>query len=277
MIPLQRDRTRLPPSFRHPGRDQRLLELFRAARDGQLTVEAVKRKLFSSGRWNPTKRALGLESNFKCAFCETPTSAGYYGDVEHFRPKSIYWWLAYCYENYLYSCRVCNGKKSDQYLRGGAALVAPLLAAGQDDVALLALASTASPEPGDDASITALLVQLDNERPFLPNPYRLDPRLLFRWRVDTVLQEVRMEPRPGVPEADVAFDAAERMLDINRPELLLWRFRTYLGLARLKAVADVATGEALALTLEALRAAADPSEPYSAMVIYFAHEEWGLI
>ena len=31
-----------------------------------------------------------------------------YGDVEHFRPKSKYWWLAYCYENYLYSCQMCN-------------------------------------------------------------------------------------------------------------------------------------------------------------------------
>lgn len=277
MIPLQRNRAEIPPSFRDPGRNTRLLELFRAARDGELTVDTVKKRLFSSSRWNATKRALGLESNDKCAFCETPTSAAYYGDVEHFRPKSIYWWLAYCYENYLYSCRVCNGKKSDQYQHGGVALAAPAVVAGMNDTALLALAAAATPEPGDAAAVDALLVQLDDEGPSLPNPYRINPELLFRWRVDTVLREVRIEPRPGVAQANAAFVAAERMVDINRAELLVWRWRTYTNLVRLKAIADVATGDARTLTLDALRAAADPAQPYSAMARYFAHEEWGLI
>lgn len=73
----------------------------------------------------------------KCAFCETRTSSGYPGDVEHFRPKAYcqalgpavsfndvggqapgrknlgskapgYWWLAYDWSNYLYSCNRCN-------------------------------------------------------------------------------------------------------------------------------------------------------------------------
>lgn len=31
-----------------------------------------------------------------------------YGDGEHYRPKSTYWWLAYNYDNYLASCTLCN-------------------------------------------------------------------------------------------------------------------------------------------------------------------------
>lgn len=73
----------------------------------------------------------------KCAFCETRISAAQPGDVEHYRPKTAvceplspgnrddsggqspgrahgpeshpgYWWLAYEWTNYLYSCATCN-------------------------------------------------------------------------------------------------------------------------------------------------------------------------
>ena len=43
-------------------------------------------------------------------------------DVEHFRPKSAYWFLAYAYSNYLASCRQCNSsRKGDKFeLEAGA-------------------------------------------------------------------------------------------------------------------------------------------------------------
>lgn len=44
-----------------------------------------------------------------CAYCQgllTRTSDS--GDAEHFRPKSVYWWLAYDFSNYLLSCMACN-------------------------------------------------------------------------------------------------------------------------------------------------------------------------
>jgi uncharacterized protein (TIGR02646 family) len=43
-----------------------------------------------------------------CAYCQGLLTAGDRGDVEHFRPKSIYWWLVYSFDNYLLSCRNCN-------------------------------------------------------------------------------------------------------------------------------------------------------------------------
>lgn len=44
----------------------------------------------------------------KCAFCETNTYAGAHKDVEHFRPKKLYYWLSYEWSNLLLSCQICN-------------------------------------------------------------------------------------------------------------------------------------------------------------------------
>lgn len=63
-----------------------------------------------------------LKAQFgKCAFCENNVTAVAYGDVEHFRPKkgyqqnkndilhyAGYYWLAYTWENFIFSCSICN-------------------------------------------------------------------------------------------------------------------------------------------------------------------------
>ena len=43
-----------------------------------------------------------------CAYCQRNLPGSDRGDVEHFRPKNIYWWMAYAFDNYLLSCSVCN-------------------------------------------------------------------------------------------------------------------------------------------------------------------------
>ncbi len=48
--------------------------------------------------------------NDKCAYCESKERRL---QVEHFRPKSKYYWLAYSWDNLLLSCSACNSKKSD--------------------------------------------------------------------------------------------------------------------------------------------------------------------
>jgi len=42
---------------------------------------------------------------WKCAYCEQRIE-GYH--VEHYRPKSIYYWLAYSWDNLLFCCSRCN-------------------------------------------------------------------------------------------------------------------------------------------------------------------------
>jgi len=277
MILLQRDRTAVPPIFLDPARRTRLLELYRAAHDGKLTEKAVKARLFNSGRWGAAKKQLEREANGKCAFCEAPTSATYFGDVEHFRPKSDYWWLAYCYDNYLYSCRVCNGKKSAQHLFQGVAAPEPMLAPPMADAALLALASSASPSPVDAQALAVLSAQLAAEDASLPHPYEEDAETLFIWTADPVLKEVRIAARPGLPRAARALVAVEQIVDLNREELRIWRWKTFEFLQGLQAIAVGTTGPPNPGAIALMRTMADRKNPFSAMVRYYAGEVWSLI
>lgn len=67
------------------------------------------------------KKQLIKDQHDKCCFCEGKFSDNSFGDVEHFRPKAAYkaigekkltypgyYWLAYDWNNLLYSCEKCN-------------------------------------------------------------------------------------------------------------------------------------------------------------------------
>ena len=75
---------------------------------------------------NPDVRgALYAMHGRACAYCQQYLPENDRGDVEHFRPKSIYRWLAYTFDNYLLSCGTCNRVlKRDRFpLPSGAAPV----------------------------------------------------------------------------------------------------------------------------------------------------------
>lgn len=70
---------------------------------------------------NDVKAALKTIQKDTCCFCESKVTQVAYGDIEHFRPKSAfkttkgqplqkpgYFWLAYDWNNLLFSCQVCN-------------------------------------------------------------------------------------------------------------------------------------------------------------------------
>lgn len=50
----------------------------------------------------------------KCAFCESDLNSQY-GQVEHYRPKKVYYWMSLSWSNLLLACEICNGKKSDKF------------------------------------------------------------------------------------------------------------------------------------------------------------------
>lgn len=92
--------------------------------------------------WKDFKQALHTAQKGLCGYCEGIVAGLHYGDLEHFRPKAEvrelhrdpalwgrevhgkssvsnrtmqpgtlkpgYWWLAYDWDNYLFSCAVCN-------------------------------------------------------------------------------------------------------------------------------------------------------------------------
>ena len=136
------------------------------------------------GDWKKMKPALRRESFNKCAYCEANTAVVAHGDVEHFRPKSIYWWLAFCVDNYVFACQLCNQThKGDRFPVFGGRLAEPKMpnplptAAAERKQALAALC----PDPAavDDLQLLKLWAK---ESACLPHPYLEDPEELFAWK-----------------------------------------------------------------------------------------------
>ncbi|MDR0227865.1 MAG: HNH endonuclease [Flavobacteriaceae bacterium] len=59
------------------------------------------------------KQALILETNEKCAYCESKVTHIYPGDIEHIIPKALYPRLTFSWNNLTFGCYWCNNKKRD--------------------------------------------------------------------------------------------------------------------------------------------------------------------
>jgi uncharacterized protein (TIGR02646 family) len=79
--------------------------------------EAVKAGAkISFAEYDIVKKDLASMQHQKCCYCEKREEQAKYRDVEHYRPKSPYWWLAWTWENLLFSCMDCNREhKRDQF------------------------------------------------------------------------------------------------------------------------------------------------------------------
>jgi len=55
----------------------------------------------------------------KCAYCESRITAIYSGDIDHFRPKKDYHWLAADWENLLFACPFCNQTHTHKITKDG--------------------------------------------------------------------------------------------------------------------------------------------------------------
>ncbi len=221
MIALNRDRSASAVTRAFKGtnlrkRTERLVDKFFAVPLG----EKLDFNSSDSSRWKPAKKQLKIETHGKCAYCEASTDAVAHGDVEHFRPKSVYWWLAFCYDNYLYSCQICNQSfKSDNFTISGQQLAAPqmpnAIPNSQTDLDALHEMIEIAPREVTDAELKQLW---DPEMADLPNPYLEDPEDLFTYEIDEPNREVWVRSRGG-DRADRALVASENFLGINREEL----------------------------------------------------------
>jgi hypothetical protein len=193
VIQLPRNRGAIPATFRSPLLEQRLERLLDAYYDNAQKVPFNDRRYKSQLQiWKSAKAQLSADSYGKCAYCESPTAVVAYGDVEHFRPKDIYWWLAFTYDNYTFSCQICNQTfKKAKFPVSGKRLKPPtrLPKAKPVGVALsnLATALSASPDTLTDAAVRAAL---GTEKAHLPHPYLDDPEAVFAWRADDTNREV---------------------------------------------------------------------------------------
>ena len=187
-----------------------------------------------SGVWRQARIYLKDETHGKCAYCESATSTVAYGDVEHFRPKSVYWWLAYCYDNFSYSCQLCNQmykKATFRVARENRRWRGPAMLARTEEIAAREHARSMTPDPRDRATggmpFDEFLRAARKEKPFLVDPYVEDPEELYKWEADPVLQEVRVAARTKRTRATRAIRAAEDDLGLNREELRRRRWENY--------------------------------------------------
>jgi 5-methylcytosine-specific restriction endonuclease McrA len=215
----QRSAQAIHTSFRDAGRLQKARDLL------DLRVGSDEPK---SSVWKAAKAQLRRESDGKCAYCEGKSSHVAHGDVEHFRPKDEYWWLAYCYDNYLYSCQRCNQEfKGANFPRLGPRVAEPQIPANPTAAQLAALAPLLGVDPLDPAAVQLYDDACKAERAGIVNPYIADPEKFFSWTADEVLGEVKIQARNNSAVAKRAFKCADEFLGLNREELRRWRFEVY--------------------------------------------------
>ena len=219
MIKLERDRTSIRNGFKGQFRINREKKLVRQHDDGED---------FTSDFWKQAKDQLKVESHGKCAYCEGKADHVAHGDVEHFRPKSVYWWLAYCYDNYSYSCQICNqSHKGANFPIDAAPLQEPNVPANPTDAEIEAIAGDLAPDPSDDTDVDDFIAECLLEGAGIIDPYVIDPEPFFSWSADDVLAEVEIRPASNDPTHVAAHAAAEEFLGLNRDELLRWRYAIY--------------------------------------------------
>lgn len=231
MIRLERRRTEaIPARFRGAGRIESAAELLRARRE-YIAANEAKFSYLRSGLWSPAKPQLKAESSGKCGYCESLASPTAHCDVEHIRPKDIYWWLALCFDNYVYSCQICNQSFKRANYPVARALRPPTLTASTTNTRIAAMADAIAPDPRHDDSALPLarfLMQLQREQPDLICPYYEDPEPYFRWRADETALEVEIEPRAARGRPRVRAERTIEILGLNRNDLLTARYHTYL-------------------------------------------------
>jgi hypothetical protein len=223
MIQLTRERTAqaIPAAFRGPGRLTTERALLQRRSTGQDPDSAV---------WKKAKKQLRKESGGKCAYCEGKASHVAHGDVEHFRPKTVYWWLAYCWDNWAYSCQICNQTyKGSSFPFTGAQLAAPGLPIPATPQDIDGFVGKLGPDPLDPQAVTAFTTLLKAEKAGLPDPYGAtpNPETLFTWFADETIKEVEIRPRGSGAKAKAAFKAVDEFLGLNRQELKSWRWDRY--------------------------------------------------
>ena len=240
MIALERRRDdSIPPVFIGEGRrkkERKVLKDERSFRAGE-----KEKRSFDKDVWKKAKPRLIEETHGKCAYCEASFAMVAYGDVEHFRPKSKYWWLAYCFDNYLASCQICNqAHKRDQFPVLGERLTEPALDGGETEAALESWVDGLGPDPLDGGSVEEYLADHRRERPALLDPYVDDPETYFAWEADDVAKEVLLVslPESEHESAIVArvVQAANDIYGLDRPALRTERYTVYRQFRTLKRV-----------------------------------------
>lgn len=161
----------------------------------------LRRDAINSTAWMKFKPLVRRAFHGKCAYCESPTTAIAFGDLDHYRPKSLYPWLAYDWQNLLFSCQIC---------------------AVRYKAAQFPTENSAATEPAD----------LPKEQPLLLNPYFDFPENHLTFRVDdqaTGVVAVGLTKRGNTSIV---------VLGLNREELARTRYERWQTLRMMLEIVD---------------------------------------
>ena len=86
-----------------------------AVRQAKEFVNASTRSSEMPEAWRNFLDVFRTKLHRKCGYCEVGTEAVFGGELDHFRPKGTYWWLAYDWSNYVLSCKTCNTNKGQKF------------------------------------------------------------------------------------------------------------------------------------------------------------------
>lgn len=239
----------------------------------------------------PVKAKLIEMFKGKCAYCELFATAGFDGDVEHYRPKGGvteadragvahpgYWWVAMEWTNLVLSCQHCNQARKQL-----------IHEAGKDETAIAEeLARNRRRTTGKKNHFPVVGNQwvvlhtgdLSQEQPMLIDPTEDNPEAMLEWEFERSISTVK--PRGGDPRAATTIE----ILGLNRRGLtearvaVLNEFRKkrHLILGRLNEIADhVNTAPAVAQALrgvvladlDAFNACCEPNSQFAGMARAF--------
>lgn len=272
MIPLTRIRLKKNIHANFFGDKKRQFEKELLLDQRRIVRNEIEGHNFKQARWRAAKDQLIAETSGKCAYCEAPTIVVAFGDVEHYRPKSTYWWLAYCYDNYLMSCQPCNQKyKKANFPVKNTRMRAPTIRENTTDAHIESRSGTIAPNPLDLAEVDDFVGRHQEERPLLLNPYYDNPAEFFAWRADKFRREVKLIPMLGNPDAKDFCDTAIEHYGLNRTELKSGRWLHYKYYRFLRNSLDDSSmsteleNEAL-LLIEEMKA---QNAPFAGMIRYF--------
>ncbi len=200
MIRVARDRinSRMIQQKLKDVRLKKLPKLRKLAKDGLQGTEAFLKLLDG---YQIAKEHLWNSQYGKCCYCEKVEERSG-NDVEHYRPKSIYWWLTFTWTNLMYACEQCNSKKNARF----------------------ALLSGERLKPGASAPGTEVPLLLD------PSDIRLNPveHIEFKWKPYLVGGPPRWvaDPRKDNHGKDSSFGAESiGVYGLNRADLFELRDR----------------------------------------------------
>ncbi len=240
MIKLNRNlqEASFPSSFTGEKRKEWELDLLTQAR--AIRQGTRQNFQFTPSRWKTAKTNLLRESFHKCAYCEVNFTTVAYGDVEHYRPKSKYWWLAYCYFNYAASCQLCNQKyKIADFPISNKQLQKPRIQKNNTNAYLERKAGTYTPDPlNEDLGLSHTIFSSlhTTERPLSIDPYIDNPSDFFAYEYNDVIREVDVVPLNN--EVRPITSSCIELLGLNRKELRDLRYRELLNYRFLRQILD---------------------------------------